>query len=51
MEHAGGKERVQAVVENRHPTVGEMAVEELRLKESDLTGSGPEYSTVESFPL
>jgi len=51
MEHAGGKERVQEVVENRHPTVGEMAVEELRLKESDLTGSGPEYSTVESFPL
>ncbi|WP_135534980.1 RNA 2',3'-cyclic phosphodiesterase [Halostella pelagica] len=51
MEHAGGKERVQEVVENRHPTVGEMAVEEVRITESDLTQDGPEYSTVESFPL
>ncbi|NHN46368.1 RNA 2',3'-cyclic phosphodiesterase [Halostella sp. JP-L12] len=51
MEHAGGKERVQEVVENRHPTVGEMAVEEVRLTKSDLTEDGPEYSTVESFPL
>jgi 2'-5' RNA ligase len=51
MEHAGGKERVQEVVGSRHPTVGEMVVDEVRLTESVLTDDGPEYSTVESFPL
>ena len=51
MEHADGKERVQEVVEDRHPTVGEMVVDEVRLTKSDLTQDGPEYSTVESFPL
>jgi 2'-5' RNA ligase len=51
MEHAGGKERVQAVVERRHPTVGEMVVDEVRLTESVLTDEGPAYSTVASFPL
>ena len=51
MEHAGGKERVQEVIERRHPTVGEMVVDEVRLTESVLTDEGPAYSTVESFPL
>jgi 2'-5' RNA ligase len=51
MEHAGGKEHVQKVVENQHPTVGELSVEAVRLKESDLTADGPEYTTVEQFEL
>ena len=51
MEHAGGKELVQALVREREPTVGETTVEEVRLTESTLTAEGPVYSTVESFPL
>lgn len=51
MDHAGGKDHVQEVVSNRDPTAGTMAVEEVRLTESVLTDSGPEYSTVERFPL
>jgi 2'-5' RNA ligase len=51
MDHAGGKELVQDVVENRDPDVGTLSVAELRLKESNLTPDGPEYSTVERFPL
>ena len=51
MEHAGGKELVQELVREREPTVGETTVEEVRLTESTLTSSGPEYSTVERFPL
>jgi len=51
MNHAGGKELVQEVVENREPTVGTATVEEVRLTESVLTDDGPEYETVASFPL
>ncbi|WP_435177236.1 RNA 2',3'-cyclic phosphodiesterase [Halorussus sp. AFM4] len=51
MEHAGGKELVQENVEELSPTVGATQVEEIRLTESVLTDEGPEYSTVESFPL
>ncbi|SDK38220.1 RNA 2',3'-cyclic phosphodiesterase [Natronorubrum texcoconense] len=51
MEHAGGKDRVQELVRERDPTVGEMTVDEIRLTESTLTDAGPVYSTVESFPL
>jgi 2'-5' RNA ligase len=51
MKHAGGKELVQKVVEERDPNVGEMRVEEVRLTESELTPEGPEYSTVEAIPL
>ncbi len=51
MQHAGGKELVQELVTERSPTVGETAVEEVRLTESTLTDEGPVYSTVESFPL
>lgn len=50
MEHAGGKELVQrALTEEYH--VGSMQVEEVRLKESHLQADGPEYETVETFPL
>ena len=51
MEHAGGKEVVQDVVSNRDPSGGQITVEEVRLKESTLTPSGPAYSTVETFEL
>jgi 2'-5' RNA ligase len=51
MEHAGGKELVQDVVENRNPDAGRLDVEEVRLTESTLTDEGPAYSTVERFPL
>ncbi len=51
MEHAGGKDLVQEVVETRDPDVGQVRVEEVRLTESTLTPDGPEYTTVERFPL
>jgi 2'-5' RNA ligase len=51
MDHAGGKDHVQDVVQNRDPLAGEMTVSEIRLTESTLTEDGPVYSTVESFDL
>lgn len=51
MEHAGGKELVQRLVREREPTVGETTVEEVRLTESRLSSSGPEYSTLARFSL
>ncbi|QCW04775.1 RNA 2',3'-cyclic phosphodiesterase [Natrinema pallidum] len=51
MQHAGGKDRVQDLVREREPTIGEARVDEIRLTESTLTDAGPVYSTVESFPL
>ncbi|MFB6219397.1 MAG: RNA 2',3'-cyclic phosphodiesterase, partial [Halobacteriaceae archaeon] len=51
MEHAGGKEHVQAVVRERDPTVGTMRVEAVRLTESELTDEGPVYSTVHEVGL
>jgi 2'-5' RNA ligase len=51
MDHAGGKDLVQEVVENRDPDVGQVRVEEIRLTESTLTPDGPEYTTVEGFSL
>jgi 2'-5' RNA ligase len=51
MNHAGGKELVQDVVENEDPTVGTLQVDEIRLTESTLTDDGPEYATVASVPL
>lgn len=50
MEHAGGKELVQSVLDH-DPHVGPMTVDAVRLKESTLTPDGPEYTTVERFPL
>ena len=51
MEHAGGKALVQSVLREADPTVGTTTVEEVRLTESELGPDGPEYSTVERFPL
>ncbi len=51
MDHAGSKDLVQDVVNNRDPDAGAMTVEEVRLKESTLTESGPKYSTMERFGL
>ena len=50
MEHAGGKELVQDALGDEH-YVGTMQVDEVRLKESHLRSDGPEYETVERFPL
>ena len=51
MDHAGGKETVQDLVEHRDPDVGRLPVEAVALTESTLTDDGPRYSTVERFPL
>ncbi len=51
MEHAGGKELVQDIVEHRDPDAGQLAVEDIRLTESILTDGGPEYRTVSAIPL
>ena len=51
MNHAGGKELVQRVVECEDPTVGTLRVDAVRLTESTLTASGPEYTTVASIPV
>ena len=51
MEHAGGKELVQEVVESQHPEVGTMRVSEVCLTESHLTSEGSEYETVHAVEL
>ena len=51
MRNAAAKEAVQEAVRSRHPEVGTRTVEELRLTESTLTPSGPEYETLERFGL
>ncbi|WP_290818909.1 RNA 2',3'-cyclic phosphodiesterase [Halovivax sp.] len=51
MDHAGGKELVQNLVDERDPTIGETTVEEVRLTESTLTADGPVYQTVSAFSL
>ena len=51
MDHAGGKERVQDIVESEDPDVGRLRVEEIRLTESVLGADGPVHSTVDSVSL
>lgn len=51
MNHAGGKDLVQRVVQEESPVVGTTTVEALTLTESTLTPDGPVYETVERFPL
>lgn len=51
MDHAAAKEEVQQLVEDNDPEAGTLRVEELRLTKSTLTPEGPEYETVERFPL
>jgi len=51
MDHAGGKDLVQTVVQNRAPTAGRLTVDAVCLTESRLTPDGPIYETVERFEL
>lgn len=51
MDHAGGKELVQEVVQTRDPDAGTVRVEEIRLTESRLGSEGPEYDTVAAVEL
>lgn len=51
MEHAGGKERVQSILDGTHPDVGSMRVNEIRLTESRPTEDGPVYETRSRVPL
>lgn len=51
MDHAGGKDVVQAALEDEGPDVGSTLVEEVRLTKSTRTSEGPVYETVERFPL
>ena len=51
MKHAGGKDRVQELVRERTPELGETTVDAISLTESTLTPGGPAYETVASFPL
>ncbi|MFW5937693.1 MAG: RNA 2',3'-cyclic phosphodiesterase [Halanaeroarchaeum sp.] len=51
MNHAGGKDLVQRVVQEESPVVGTTTVEDVRLTESTLTEDGPVYETVHSVPL
>jgi 2'-5' RNA ligase len=51
MDDARGKRTVQRVVREEDPTIGSFRVAEVRLKRSELTPDGPEYSTVARFPL
>lgn len=51
MRDARSKDRVRKIVEGRDPDGGRLSVEEIRLKESVLTDDGPEYRTIERFPL
>jgi 2'-5' RNA ligase len=51
MTDARSKDAVREAVTERDPEVGSLDVTELRLTESTLTSDGPEYDTVERFPL
>jgi len=51
MDHAGGKELVQEIVQEADPDVGRLAVDEIRLTESVLTDEGPAYTTLAAVSL
>lgn len=51
MDHPAAKEAVQDYVSEEDPTIGEMTVSEIRLKESTLHSSGAQYETVHSVRL
>lgn len=51
MNHAGGKDLVQRVVQEESPVVGTTTVDEVRLTQSTLTQDGPDYETLHSVPL
>lgn len=51
MNDARRKDAVQRFLRERDPDVGQFEATELRLKESELTETGPEYRTVVQFSL
>lgn len=51
MENASSKDDAQRFLRETTPDIGPVRIEELRLKESTLTDDGPEYRTVERFPV
>ena len=51
MDDARGKELVRRVVRETDPDLGAFRVEEIRLKQSTLTGDGPEYETLRTVEL
>jgi len=51
MEHAGGKQLVQNVVEREHPEAGTARVDAVHLTESTLTDDGPTYEAVRTVRL
>jgi 2'-5' RNA ligase len=51
MDDARAKATVQRVVREEDPTIGSFRVDDVRLRRSELTADGPEYSTVASVPL
>jgi len=51
MDHAGGKNRVLELLDERDPDGGRRRVGEIRLKRSTLTPDGPEYETVSTVSL
>lgn len=51
MDDGRGKELVREVVGERHPEVGTVEVDSVRLVESTLTDEGPVYDTIETVEL
>ncbi|PSP15487.1 RNA 2',3'-cyclic phosphodiesterase [Halobacteriales archaeon QH_10_67_13] len=51
MDHAGGKELVQEVIQTRDPDASTVRVKEIRLTESRLGSEGSEYDTVAAVEL
>jgi|SRR6056297_2908043 len=51
VENATGADAVRDALDAADPEVGTFSVDEVRLVESTLTASGPEYGAVERFPL
>lgn len=51
MDHAGGKDRIHSVLDEREPETESMTLDAVSLMESTLTDDGPVYETVERFEL
>ena len=51
MDDGRGKELVRKVVGERHPEIGTVEVDSVRLVESTLTDEGPVYDTIETVAL
>jgi 2'-5' RNA ligase len=51
MDDARGKAAVQRVAADAGPAIGSVAVREIRLTESTLTDAGPDYETIDRYPL